>query len=92
MTLPKSKYQEVLEQVPTADQAIVGLHANLIMNTSPGWRPSDAARRAVAEYERLGPHEFTKMHQRDHLSAAESCSCSACQQLAERLREKMNDD
>ena len=84
MTLPRSKRAEVLDAVPEEDRAIVGLHANLIMNTSPGWRPSDAARRAVAEYEWLGAENFRKMHQVDHNAALAACPCSACQRDAAR--------
>ena len=51
MSLPMSASQQVLQQVPEADRAAVSLYANFIMNTSPGWRPSDAARQAVREYE-----------------------------------------
>jgi len=32
----------------------VALLGNYIMNTSPGWRPSDAARKAVGVYEQGG--------------------------------------
>ena len=38
------------------DEAIVGLYANYIMNTSPGWRPSDAMRRACSSFKRNRDH------------------------------------
>ncbi len=47
----KSVFQTVLEQVPEADRASVAAKAILIFNTSPGYRPSDAAREAVRRYE-----------------------------------------
>lgn len=82
-----TKMQEVLSEVPDADRTIVALHANLLLNTGGG-RPSGAARRAVAEYRHLGPHEFRQMHSRDKLAALKACSCAACQRDAERLESR----
>jgi len=47
-----SKFQEVLhEGVENEDHMTsVALYANFILNTSPGYRPSDAAREAVRQY------------------------------------------
>jgi len=48
----KSVSQTVLEESGIAEEhwAEVGLYANFLMNTSPGWRPSDAMRQAVRQY------------------------------------------
>src|SRR5207237_446636 len=44
---------------PAEDAAIVGLYANFLMNTTtPGWRPSDAARAAIRKYEQMGREAF----------------------------------
>lgn len=47
----KSVRQHVLDDADLgADHDAVALYANFISNTSPGWRPSDAAREAVRQY------------------------------------------
>ena len=72
---------EVLSQVPEEHRTEVGLHANLLLNTGGG-RPSDAARQAVREYQRLGIEGLRAQHQSDHRSALEACArrgCAACQ-------------
>ena len=53
MTYPPTERQKVLDaaDIPEEDKIKVSLYANFIMNTSPGYRPSDAARRAVREYQ-----------------------------------------
>lgn len=48
---PISPFRQILLAVPEEDRTWVSLEANRIMNMSPGWRPSDAARQAVREYE-----------------------------------------
>lgn len=73
----KSKMTEVLEAVPAEHRDEVGLHANLLMNTGGG-RPSDAARQAVREYQRLGIDAFRHMHAGDHRAALRACGCAAC--------------
>lgn len=51
-TTPRlSARAQVLLAVPEKDRTWVSLEANRIMNMSPGYRPSDAARLAVREYE-----------------------------------------
>jgi len=57
----KTRSQLVFEEefpagFPEDDEAIVGLYANYIMNTSPGWRPSDAMRRACSSFKRNRDH------------------------------------
>lgn len=44
----KSVYQTVLEEADAPDW--VGHYAGYILNTSPGYRPSDAAREAVRQW------------------------------------------
>jgi hypothetical protein len=81
----KSQMTIVLEAVPEEHRDEVGLHANLLWNMGGG-RPSDAARQAVREYERLGIDAMRKQHDRDHTAALASCPCSACAaDLAKRL-------
>ena len=41
-------------RVPAEFRAEIGLLSNFIMNTSPGWRPSDATAEAVRIFEREG--------------------------------------
>ena len=70
--------QEVINAgVPENDRIIVSLHAGLLMNTGGG-RPSDCARRAVADYQRLGAHDFLRMHNTDHDTALRTCGCETC--------------
>jgi hypothetical protein len=40
--------------IPEADASIVRLTAGMIMNTTPGYRPSDAMRLAVSVYAKGG--------------------------------------
>jgi hypothetical protein len=52
----KSRFQAILDEaaIPEQHAAAVGLFANFILNTSPGYRPSDAARYAVRVYRQSG--------------------------------------
>lgn len=68
---------KVLLAVPYEHRSEVGLHMNLIQNTLGG-RPSDAARRAVADYERLGIDGLRVKHRQDRDDALSSCPCIAC--------------
>lgn len=58
----KSVRDHVLDDANLGEhRTAVSLYANFIMNTSPGYRPSDAARAAVRQYQRdpeyiLGHH------------------------------------
>lgn len=55
-----SKMREVLESADYAreeDRSLVSLEAGRILNTSPGYRPSDAAREAVRRYQE-SPERF----------------------------------
>ena len=73
-----TKMQEVINAgIPENDRIIVSLHTGLLINTIGG-RPSDCARRAVADYQRLGRHEFIKMHNADHDNALRACGCETC--------------
>jgi hypothetical protein len=38
------------QRLPRADVDAISLYANFILNTTPGLRPSDAARRAVSKF------------------------------------------
>jgi hypothetical protein len=75
---PRTKFAEVLDAVPEEYRNEVAGHATLILNTTGGMRPSDAARRAVEEFQRLGIERFRERHLADHHAALASCSCSAC--------------
>ena len=48
----KSVSHCVLEESGIAKEhwSEIALYANFLMNTAPGWRPSDAMRRAVRQY------------------------------------------
>jgi hypothetical protein len=48
-----SKFDEVVKDGTDNrnDEIAVSLYAHFILNTSPGYRPSDAARRAVREFQ-----------------------------------------
>jgi hypothetical protein len=50
-TTGKTKFDHVLDDANLGeDRTAVALYANFIMHTSPGWRPSGAAREAVRQY------------------------------------------
>lgn len=78
----KSPFREVLETVPEESRSIVGLHANYLLNTQGG-RPSDAARSAVAAFNRLGPAEFDRMHYADLERTMRGC-CPTCRADADK--------
>jgi hypothetical protein len=42
--------EEFPEGLSEAESALVGLYHNYLINTTPGWRPSDAMRRACRTY------------------------------------------
>jgi hypothetical protein len=70
--------EEVINAVvPEDDRIIVRLHAGLLMNTIGG-RPSDCARQAVRDYQRLGRHGFIRMHGASHDNALRTCGCETC--------------
>jgi len=48
--------------IPTEDWALVGLEANLILNTGSGYRPSDAMRAAIRTYRSIGREALEKLH------------------------------
>lgn len=50
--------------IATEDWALVGLEANLILNTSAGYRPSDAMRAAIRTYRSIGRDALEKLHSR----------------------------
>lgn len=47
----RSRFQAIIEDAELGEDAgAVSSYAQFILNTSPGWRPSDAAAQAVREY------------------------------------------
>lgn len=81
-----TKSQEVLQgsAVPVEDHAIVGLHANLLINTRGGI-PSWNMKCAVDEYLRLGRHAFILQGRRENINAMRTCGCIPCKNDADRL-------
>jgi len=51
-------FDAVLAHLSRDDRGVVALYANRLINTMPGWRPSDAARRSLSHFEKLGADEF----------------------------------
>lgn len=93
--LPASRFEQVLLEVPEEHRAVVGLHANLILNTTGGMRPSDAARQAVSAYARMGFEAFEEAHRAQSHSATAACArsgCSGCQSSLERSRRPQVDE
>ena len=48
--------EEFPDGLSDEDEAVVGLYCNFLMNTQPGWRPSDAMRRACLSFKRNRDH------------------------------------
>ncbi len=63
--------------IPAADLNLVRRHMNLLLNTQGGI-PSQAARRAVADYQRLGSDRFRHMSYGLESSALRRCGCETC--------------
>ena len=83
-----SAFSDVIAEVPEEDWAAVTSAAILLMNTSPGWRPSAAAREAVRRYRSLGADGIARENRERNRAALEACAatgCAACRDSLARL-------
>lgn len=55
-----SSFAKVLTVVPEEDRTMVALSAMRLMHVSPGWRPSDAARAEVRQYQERGREQYAE--------------------------------
>jgi hypothetical protein len=80
-----SRFREVIDEaVPEADRGEVGSLAVYIMNTTPGYRPSDAASYAVRIYQEGGMAEWNerRVREREDIHRRE-CQFRVCQRCAD---------